>query len=125
MILDTNAISALSFRDADLVELIGAAPRIAIPFVCVAEYRFGILGSTKKVELKRFLEKLTEKWPVLFPDMATLSLYAEICVQLKTAGTPIPSNDIWIAALVRQAKMPLVSKDQHFDRVPQIHRVSW
>jgi predicted nucleic acid-binding protein len=125
MILDTNAISALSFRDAGLVDLIGKAPQIAIPFVCIAEYRFGILGSSKKVVLNQFLEKLTEKWPVLFPDMATLSLYAEICAQLKTAGTPIPSNDIWIAALVRQAKMPLVSRDQHFDQVLRIHRVSW
>ena len=125
MILDTNAISALSFRDGNLIRLLSSTPRISIPFVCVAEYQFGILGSSKKEELIQFLEKVTEKWPILFPDKTTLRIYAEICASLKETGTPIPSNDIWISALVRQNKMPLVSKDKHFDQVPLIQRNEW
>ncbi len=44
---------------------------------------------------------------------------------LKAAGTPLPENDLWIAALVRQYDLPLLSKDRHFDNVQGISRLSW
>jgi tRNA(fMet)-specific endonuclease VapC len=46
-------------------------------------------------------------------------------VELKSAGTPIPSNDVWIAALCRQHRLPLLSRDRHFDGVPGIRRLAW
>jgi predicted nucleic acid-binding protein len=55
----------------------------------------------------------------------TAAQYAELRLELKRSGTPIPSNDAWIAALCRQHSFPVLSRDKHFDRVSGIRRVSW
>jgi predicted nucleic acid-binding protein len=54
---------------------------------------------------------------------ATADFYAEIRLELKSQGTPIPSNDTWIAAMTRQHQLPLLSQDHHFDQVKDIHRI--
>ena len=41
------------------------------------------------------------------------------------AGTPIPANDCWIAALARQHRLPIVSLEEHFDVVDQVRRIAW
>jgi predicted nucleic acid-binding protein len=51
--------------------------------------------------------------------------YAAIGVELRQAGTPIPSNDLWIAALSRQHKLPILSRDRHFDAVAGVERLNW
>lgn len=51
--------------------------------------------------------------------------YAEVRSELKKAGTPIPANDGWIAALCRQHDLPLLSQDKHFDSVKGLRRVDW
>jgi tRNA(fMet)-specific endonuclease VapC len=50
---------------------------------------------------------------------------AAIRLELKRAGTPIPANDLWIAALCRQHAYNLLSRDRHFDRVSDLHRIGW
>jgi predicted nucleic acid-binding protein len=56
---------------------------------------------------------------------ATTIEYASFRLELKRAGTPIPTNDLSIAALCRQHGFSLLSRDRHFDRVSGLHRVSW
>jgi tRNA(fMet)-specific endonuclease VapC len=51
--------------------------------------------------------------------------YAAVRMELKKAGTPIPSNDVWIAALCRQHSLPIVSRNRHFDAVPGLRRLHW
>jgi predicted nucleic acid-binding protein len=55
----------------------------------------------------------------------TLTHYAEVRRQLKKAGTPIPANDCWIAALAKEHRLPIVSRDKHFDAVKGVRRISW
>ena len=55
----------------------------------------------------------------------TAAQYAELRCELKRAGTPIPANDAWIAALCHQHSLPILSRDQHFDLVKGIRRLSW
>jgi predicted nucleic acid-binding protein len=62
---------------------------------------------------------------VLGGDEPTAERYAQIRGELKRIGRPIPSNDLWIAALARQHALPLLSRDQHFDAVPGLKRVGW
>ena len=67
---------------------------------------------------------------VLDANEPTTRYYAEIILELKQLelkrkGRPIPTNDIWIAALCRQHSLPLLSRDRHFDLVPGIRRVGW
>ena len=62
---------------------------------------------------------------VLQVDEETSSHYAAIRLELKATGSPIPANDAWIAALARQHRLPIVSRDVHFDRVKDVERRSW
>jgi predicted nucleic acid-binding protein len=60
---------------------------------------------------------------VLFADGDTTYHYAAIYLQLRRQGTPIPTNDLWIAALVIQHEIVLFSRDSHFKHVPQLARI--
>jgi len=52
-------------------------------------------------------------------------LYGQIKAELAQAGTPIPDNDIWIAALTREYQLPLVTRDQHFNLVSGMQTLDW
>lgn len=125
MILDTNALSALAAKDPDLHQRLAPSTRVAVTLISLGEYQFGLLGSAYRSELELWLEALLQKVDLLQPNIQTLSHYAAIRHELKTAGTPIPANDVWIAALVRQHGMSIVSRDRHFDLVDGIERVDW
>ena len=75
--------------------------------------------------LEAKLEELLKDVQILPIEDQTTVMYADIRSELKAAGTPIPENDLWIAALVREYDLPLLSKDRHFDNVPGISRLSW
>ena len=62
---------------------------------------------------------------VLTLDLRTIDQYAAVRTELRKAGTPIPANDCWIAALARQHRLPIVSLDEHFDVVDQVRRIAW
>jgi predicted nucleic acid-binding protein len=62
---------------------------------------------------------------VLNVDEETAGHYAEVREELKSKGHPIPANDLWIAALARQHRLPVLSRDEHFDFVPGLKRIDW
>ena len=127
MILDTNALSTLAAKDAGLIERISNAPRLCVTLISLGEYAYGISGcsASRKRQLQRWLDAFLERAEVLLPNRDTVEPYAAVRAQLKAAGTPIPANDCWIAALARQHGLSLVSKDRHFDRVDGIDRLVW
>jgi len=125
MILDTNALSAFFHGDARLQSLVAQAPKICLPVIVLGEFRFGLIGSCIRKVIEPALDELQAMSDVLSIDTETVGPYAKISHQLKQAGTPIPSNDLWIAALAVQHGLPIVSQDQHFDRVPGLRRLSW
>jgi len=55
----------------------------------------------------------------------TAACYAEIRSELKAAGRPIPTNDLWIAALAREHAHPVVSRDRHFASVRGLKLIAW
>ena len=123
--LDTNRYSDLGLGNADVLELVESADKVWLPFVVVAELRAGFSLGTKAVRneavLRRFL--LQPKVDVLYPDDQTTHHYANVYLQLRRQGKPIPTNDMWIAALVLQHSLTLCARDRHFDALPQIPRV--
>ena len=108
-----------------LTDLVQAAPRIAVTIISLGEYAFGISQSRHRVELEAWLDALLLKVDVLLLEQKTLPFYAEVRGRLKVAGTPIPANDCWIAALAQQHRLPIVSQDRHFDSVKGIQRIGW
>jgi predicted nucleic acid-binding protein len=61
---------------------------------------------------------------VLYADATTTLFYARIFADLRRNGTPIPTNDLWIAALAMQHGLPVFSFDRHFQNVQSIATVS-
>ena len=125
MILDTNALSAAAELDPSALEVVARAERIALPVIVLGEYRMGIAQSRHRASYESWLREWIAAVTVLDVDEATTRSYAAIGLELKRRGKPIPTNDLWIAALCRQHSLPLLSRDQHFDLVPGLRRISW
>lgn len=125
MILDTNALSAAADREPSALAIVSEAERIAVPVIVLGEYRLGIAQSRHRASYESWLQEWISSVAVLDIDEETSQSYAALGLELKRKGKPIPTNDLWIAALCRQHALPIVSRDQHFDVVPGIRRVSW
>lgn len=125
MILDTNALSAVADGEASVLELVGGADRVAVSVIVLGEYRFGIAQSRHRVSYEGWLRQWTATVEILDIDDRSTHSYSTIALELKRKGTPIPTNDLWIAALCRQHSLPLLSRDKHFDSVPGLQRLGW
>jgi tRNA(fMet)-specific endonuclease VapC len=125
MILDTNALSAFADGVAAVVQQIATADDLHVPVIVLAEYRFGISTSRRQREYEGWLARGRTFWNVLPIVEETAAHYAWIRQQLKKTGGPLPANDVWIAALARQHDLPVLSRDTHFDAVPDLIRLSW
>jgi predicted nucleic acid-binding protein len=122
--LDTNRLTDLFQGDTELAEWLGLCERVWIPLIVLGEIKAGFLGGTRRHQNEVLLQKLLAKSTVkiLRPGIQTAEHYARLFVQLKNAGTPIPDNDLWIAALALERNLVLVTRDQHFECVPQLLR---
>lgn len=123
--LDTNRYRDLCEGDAQVVETVERAESVYLPFVVLAELRAGFAVGTRRADNERVLQRFLSKpgVDVHFSSDATTRVYAELYRQLRTQGTPIPTNDLWIAALVVEHSTLLYSRDRHFSHLPQLGRV--
>ncbi|HYN43923.1 MAG TPA: type II toxin-antitoxin system VapC family toxin [Thermoanaerobaculia bacterium] len=122
--LDTNAYVDLCKGVDATLRLASTADEVFRPFAVVAELRAGFAMGRRSAEneltLRRFL--LKPGVTALYPDDQTSHHHASVYRQFRHQGTPIPTNDLWIAALVLQHILILHSRDRHFDHLPQILR---
>jgi tRNA(fMet)-specific endonuclease VapC len=125
VILDTNGLSAVAEGESALEPILRNAAQVAIPVIVLGEYRYGISQSRNRKHYEGWLAEYLPTFRILDVDERTTLSYSAVRTELKRAGTPIPSNDVWIAALCRQHSLPLLSRDQHFDAVAGIRRVEW
>lgn len=125
MILDTNALSAFADGEVGATQQVARADQVAIPVIVLGEYRFAVSQSRRRREYERWLKELVAVCRILDVNEETALAYAQVRVELKKAGTPIPSNDAWIAALCRQHGLPLLSRDRHFDTISGFRRLDW
>lgn len=123
--IDTNRYVDLCKGVAETVEILEEADAIVLPFVVLAELRAGFLLGRRQVENERALHRLLLKdgVQVVYADDQTTHHYASVYRQLRRQGTPIPTNDMWLAALVLQHNVALHARDRHFDHLPQIVRI--
>ena len=123
--LDTNRYVDLCKGVTATVALLEEAETILLPFVVIGELRAGFAHGRREAENERTLRGFLFKDGVraLFADDQTTYHYASVFRQLRKQGTPIPTNDMWLAALVLQHNLALHARDKHFDHLPQIVRV--
>jgi predicted nucleic acid-binding protein len=125
VILDTNALSAAANGDPAVVAVLNSADQVAVPVIVLGEHRYSIAQSRNRATYANWLKGLMNDCLVLDINEPTTLYYAEITLELKRQGQPIPTNDIWIAALCRQHALPLLSRDLHFDFVSGTKRIGW
>ena len=120
--LDTNRYVDLCKGLEATARIVSTAESVFLPFVVLAELRAGFALGRRGPENERVLRRFLMKQgvQVLFADDQTTHHYAAVFRQLRFQGTPIPTNDIWISALVLQHNLTLHARDKHFDRIPQI-----
>lgn len=121
--LDTNRYTDLCGGDSEVAQALEVVESIFLPFIVVAELRAGFSVGTKERSNERVLQKFLAKPDVniLYADDATTRAYASLYRQLRQQGTPIPTNDLWIAALVVEHNLILYSRDKHFEFLPQLN----
>jgi tRNA(fMet)-specific endonuclease VapC len=125
MILDTNALSAAADDDPSVLGLLASASELALPVIVLGEYRYGIALSRNRVHYASLLQNLVADSIVLDINEETTHHYASINLELRRIGKPIPTNDLWIAALARQHRLAILSRDRHFDLVAGNKRINW
>jgi tRNA(fMet)-specific endonuclease VapC len=125
VILDTKALSGAADGDPGVLQVIGRAERIAVPVIVLGEYGLGVAQSRHRREYEEWLREWVAAVTLLDVDRETTYHYAKIGLELKKVGKPIPSNDLWIAALCGQHALPLLSQDRHFDVVSGLKRLAW
>jgi predicted nucleic acid-binding protein len=123
--LDTSAYSNFKRGDPQIVDLIDRAEWLGIPSVTLGEIWVGFLGGGRlaknQVELDEFLS--SSQVEELSIDQEIGRIYAEMVVTLRRAGTPVPSNDVWIAAAAVRAGAPVLTYDPHFELIQQVRSI--
>lgn len=125
LILDTNALSAFADGDAGLQVVLSTEDELGLPSIVLGEYLFGIRQSRYRRQYERWLEQYLDIFSILQVGSKTAGHYADIRSELKLAGSPIPSNDIWIAAITRERRCKLATKDTHFKMIRDVNVLSW
>ena len=120
--LDTSAYSHFKRGDPTVVDLIDGADWLGMPSVVLGELWTGFLlgrdAARNEGELAEFLaHPFVEVLPV---DEDVAHIYGEIVVALRKAGTPLPTNDIWVAALAARAGATVVTFDTHFESIGRV-----
>lgn len=125
MILDTNALSAFIDGDARVGTILRTQQRAAIPVIVLGEFRYGIAGSRQRNTYEEWLDSHLRSFDILSVIDATTLHYSALRTALKKLGRPIPANDAWIAALAIQHRMPILTRDEHFESLPEVVRIAW
>ena len=123
--LDTNALSDFAAGSEGLGRVLMPFRSLALPVTVLGEYRYGLLGSKRQARLNDWLAELLADVRVLETRESTTAVYARVRQQLRSAGTPIPENDVWIAACAIEHDLPLVSRDKHLKLVKGLEVLSW
>ena len=120
VVIDTNAYSGFLRGVPRAVDTLRTAHEIHLPLIVLAEllagFAAGMRAQKNRDELRFFMT--SPRVHLLKPDEKTAHHYADVYAALRRIGAPIPTNDLWIAALARQHRLPLFSFDAHFAAVP-------
>ena len=120
--LDTSAYSHLMRGHEGMTELVERAEWIGVPVVTIGELRTGFLLGARPLEnetwLSEFLDHpVVEVVPV---DLEVSRHFAEMVVELRSTGTPVPTNDIWIAASSARVGSLVLTFDRHFETIRRV-----
>ena len=123
--LDANRYSDFCRGASEVVKHMAEAEKIYLPVIVLGELRAGFQLGTQCRQNERILVRFlsSPRVRLLLPDEQTTFHYATLFVQLRQKATPIPTNDLWIAALAIQHGLILLTRDSHFQHIPQLAKL--
>ena len=126
LLLDTNVLIKFLRGNEKIAKVVSTYEQILVPTIVIGEYKAGVAGETavghqQLSALEMFLDSTAVKIVGVTEDVA--NAYARIFRVLKANGTPIPQNDLWIAACAITKGAVVYSLDTHFSNVPLLERV--
>lgn len=124
-LLDTNTIVALLKLQSDVLRRITQAQESLIPSIVLGELYHGAHKSAQTAQNLARTDAIAQNNKILPCDTDTASIYGAIKANLEAQGRRIPDNDMWIAALARQHKLTLLTRDAHFDRIAPLDVEQW
>ncbi|MDA3940506.1 MAG: type II toxin-antitoxin system VapC family toxin [Spirochaetia bacterium] len=120
--LDTNAYSALITGDITVLDALGEATEVYLSIFVIGELYYGFSNGyneeKNRTVLNKFLKKPTVK--IIHTTMETAEIYGRLKINLKKKGTPVPINDLWIAAHAIETGSFLLTYDSHFKTIPEV-----
>lgn len=119
VLLDTSAYSYFRHDHPQAVALVSAAEVITLPTIVVGELEAGFALGRRTAENRLALTEFRAEPAVRVLDVTvtTARLYARIFARLRIAGTPVPHNDMWIAAAAMECGGHLLTFDRDFQRI--------
>ncbi len=125
VLVDTNVVVAHFRGDGALTSRLGEASAVYLPWVVLGELHYGARRARRRDEALAQIRDFRGIAVLLLPDERTAEHYGQVKAELARAGTPIPENDIWIAALAREYQLPVATRDRHFAYVPGLEALVW
>jgi tRNA(fMet)-specific endonuclease VapC len=125
VVIDTNIAIAFMAGDRLIRKRVAETERVILSIVVVGELLYGAYRSERVEQNLRRAEELATNSEVVDVAMETARNYGVIKAALRRKGTPIPDNDIWIAALAKECGAPVASRDEHFDAVEGLSVERW
>lgn len=125
VVVDSNALIDLFDGDQEVAAVISSAEKVWIPAVVLGEVRLGMADTHRGRAARQALDDLLNESyvDVLGVTEETADFFVTVMRYLKEQGTPIPTNDVWIAAGVLETGAVLLSRDRHFSNIPMIRQV--
>ena len=123
--LDTNAVIAYREGISSVCHLVDESEVVILPVTVLGELLYGAINSTKFRKNELAVRKFAGRSLVMQIDEPVAARYAAVRLDLKKRGTPIPENDVWIAAACLELEVPLISRDAHFNLVDGLNVINW
>ena len=125
VILDTNSVIAYLNGDTEAAKRIELTPELLLPSIVVGELAYGAYKSARPEENLKPLREFASTCEIVDCGESVAYEYGRIKAQLKSKGSKIPENDMWIAACALATNLPVLSRDEHFDVVEGLRREEW
>ncbi len=125
VLLDTTIVVSVLRRVPGMQERLKSATELWLPLFVLGELEYGVSHSSRPDRQREALSLFMQGVDLLFPSEITTREYGRIKAELAHAGTPIPENDVWIAAQAIEHGLPLATCDAHFSRVAGLTVLDW
>jgi tRNA(fMet)-specific endonuclease VapC len=125
VMIDTTVAVAHLRGDPATSQRLEQAQRRYLSTVALGELHFGLWRSARREENRAWLDRWLQAAVLLPVGAATAERYGILKDQLARAGTPIPENDVWIAASALEHDLPVATRDEHFKQVPGLTVLDW